>query len=85
VHPDDVQLAAATSGTMSVASCVANALHGCRSMLRDAWKSDAIVQSDCCDSVNTMKGQRNPHTGEPVANVTEALVKTKPATDDFSR
>ena len=27
------------------------------SMLRDAWKSDAIVQSDCCDSVNTMRGQ----------------------------
>lgn len=42
-------------------------------MLRDEWKSDAIVQSDCCDSVNTMRGQRNPHTGQPVANVTEAL------------
>lgn len=42
-------------------------------MLRDAWKSDAIIQSDCCDSVNTMRGQRSPHTGNPVANVTEAL------------
>ena len=44
-----------------------------RSMLRDVWKSDAIIQSDCCDSVNTMRGQRNPHSGQLVANVTEAL------------
>jgi hypothetical protein len=72
-------------------------------MLRDTWKSDAIIQvrnpfttvfptgmcgpagivwagltpfsfqSDCCDSVNTMVREVNPHTGAPVANTTEAL------------
>jgi hypothetical protein len=42
-------------------------------MLRDVWKSDAIIQSDCCDSVNTMKGEVNPHSGQKVANTTEAL------------
>ena len=44
-----------------------------KTMLREAWGSDAIVQSDCCDSVQTMKGEISPHTGKPVANNTEAL------------
>jgi beta-glucosidase-like glycosyl hydrolase len=42
-------------------------------MLRDTWKSDAIVQSDCCDSVGTMVNEISPHTGKPVVNKTEAL------------
>lgn len=42
-------------------------------MLRETWKSDAIVQSDCCDSVNTMVKEISPHTGQPVVNRTEAL------------
>ena len=37
-------------------------------MLRDSWKSDAIIQSDCCDSVNTMKGEINPHSGPSSRN-----------------
>ena len=44
-----------------------------KTMLREAWGSDAIVQSDCCDSVQTMKGEISPHTGKPVINNTEAL------------
>lgn len=42
-------------------------------MLRDEWHSDAIVQTDCCDSVQTMVGAISPRTGEPIVNFTEAF------------
>lgn len=42
-------------------------------MLRQKWRSDAIVQSDCCDSVRTMVNEVSPATGRPVANLTESL------------
>jgi beta-glucosidase-like glycosyl hydrolase len=41
--------------------------------LREEWNSDAIVQTDCCDSVQTMKGAISPRTRKPIANYTEAF------------
>ena len=41
--------------------------------LREAWQSDAIVQTDCCDSVQTMVGAISPRTGKPMVNFTEAF------------
>ena len=38
--------------------------------LRQAWHSDAIVQTDCCDSVQTMRGAINPRTGKPIVSLT---------------
>ena len=38
-----------------------------KTKLRDAWKSDAIIQSDCCDSVSSMTDHGY------VANAQEAL------------
>lgn len=28
--------------------------HSYRTMLREEWQSDAIIQTDCCDSIQTM-------------------------------
>ena len=28
-------------------------------LLRDSWGSDAVVQSDCCDSLTSIKSQHN--------------------------
>jgi hypothetical protein len=58
-------------GGPNVPSCANEML--LKTMLRDTWKSDAIVQSDCCDSVATMVGGISPATGKPVANKYEAL------------
>ena len=41
--------------------------------LREEWKSDAIIQTDCCDSVQTMVGAVSPRTGEKIVNFTEAF------------
>ena len=41
--------------------------------LREAWQSDAIVQTDCCDSVQTMVGAISPRTGKQIVNFTEAF------------
>jgi len=34
--------------------------------LREEWQSDAIVQTDCCDSVQTMVGAISPRTGQQI-------------------